>query len=131
MPSAPTCNHCGGHLNRVHRTTLERLFYVAAYQCDARTRKKLVRYLPLRRQRECCCPRCGSSRVVRLKRRDQIDKMETGLWNLLARGKSCHCSLCRLQFYDCRPLARSVQAEAKGTSQPKDGTLLPHVPPRP
>ena len=56
----------------------------------------------------CRCPRCGIQELTQLKERDHIDTMESGLWNLVARiggGKLYHCSFCRLQFYDRRPLA--------------------------
>ena len=57
----------------------------------------------------CRCPVCGTYRVVRLKERDRIDRMQSGFLNLLERvagkGRLFHCRWCRLQFYDRRPLA--------------------------
>ncbi len=40
-----------------------------------------------------------------LRRRDGIDKMQPGIFNLLHKiggGKLYHCWFCRLQFYDVR-----------------------------
>ncbi|HEY2012183.1 MAG TPA: hypothetical protein VGH38_01725 [Bryobacteraceae bacterium] len=72
---------------------------------------------------ECRCPRCGTTRLTKLKERDGIDRMEPGIWNLLARlggGKLYHCCFCRLQFYDRRPMpepgtATAAEAVAQGT----------------
>jgi hypothetical protein len=51
------------------------------------------------------CPRCHSVDLSVLRRRDGIDKMQRGIFNLLHRiggGKLYHCWFCRLQFYDLR-----------------------------
>jgi hypothetical protein len=104
------CVQCGEKLRRVHRTFFERLSYMAIYECRKCEREE---YAPRRYRYHfgptCRCPVCGTYRVVKLKRRDKIDKMHTGFLNLLERiaGKSrlFHCRWCRLQFYDRRPLA--------------------------
>ena len=103
------CGQCGGRLRRVHRTFLERFSYMAIYECQVCLHEESV----LHRYRyhlgpECRCPRCGTFRLVRLKERDRIDPLQTGVLNLaerLAGGRLYHCRFCRLQFYDRRPLA--------------------------
>jgi hypothetical protein len=78
----------------------------------------------------CRCPVCGSYRVAKLKHKDRIDKMQTGLLNLVERiaskGQLFHCRWCRLQFYDRRPVSvesskppetTSEQAAAAGSAQ--------------
>jgi hypothetical protein len=49
-----------------------------------------------------------------LKHPDRIDKMDTGLHNLLQRlvfhGRLYHCFSCRLQFYDRRSVADAAAA---------------------
>src|SRR6266567_3467378 len=104
--SVRICRRCGGRMIHVHRTTLQRLFAVAAYECAVCRVKELVR-----RKAECQCPRCGNRRATKLRHRDEIDRMESSLRNVLAwlaGGKLYHCSFCRLQFYDRRPLGEPV-----------------------
>ena len=100
------CTQCGGRLRRVHRSYLQRLGYLALYTCsDCQHTEKIPRF-GYRFRNECCCPRCGTNRLTKLKERDRIDRMERGIWNLAARlcgGKLYHCYFCRLQFYDRRP----------------------------
>jgi DNA-directed RNA polymerase subunit RPC12/RpoP len=62
------------------------------------------------------CPQCGTSRVTKLRKRDRIDPMQTGLLNPFERlldGKLYHCRFCRVQFYDRRgstlPLEETVE----------------------
>jgi hypothetical protein len=125
------CQQCGGKLRRVHRTFLERFSYMAIYECRE---CKRVEHAP-RRYRyhfgpSCRCPVCGSYRVAKLKHKDRIDKMQTGLLNLVERiaskGQLFHCRWCRLQFYDRRPVSvesskppetTSEQAAAAGSAQ--------------
>ena len=101
------CMQCGGRLTRVHRSFLQRLRYVAIFACaECRRRETRCRFT-YRFGQECCCPRCGTNRLSKLKKRDGIDPMASSLWNLAARvggGQLYHCWLCRLQFYDRRPL---------------------------
>lgn len=66
------------------------------------------------------CPLCGTHRVTKLKTRDRIDPMRTGLLNLaerLARGQLYHCRFCRVQFYDRRNL-ETVQKPGARASAP-------------
>lgn len=92
------CRKCGGAVIRVHRNNLQRIIFRAALQCRRCRSTELVL-----RGSDCFCPRCGGSRVTRLRKRDPIDRMRTGVRNLFVRfmgGKLHHCSFCRLQFYD-------------------------------
>ena len=104
------CGQCGGELRRVHRTFVERLNYMAVYECQQCQRKgfasRRFRYHlgPVSR-----CPVCGTFKVVRLKERDKIDRLHGGFLNLLERlaggSRLHHCRWCRIQFYDRRKLA--------------------------
>lgn len=112
------CGRCGGRLRRVHRTFLERLSYMAIYQCrDCHAEECVPRRYRYHFGQHCRCPECGTTRLTKLKERDHIDRMQTGLLNLLERlanGKLYHCCFCRLQFYDRRKLeARAVQEPEK------------------
>ncbi len=63
---------------------------------------------------EARCPHCGTTRLKKLKERDGIDPMQSGLLNLverLAGGVLYHCCFCRIQFYDRRHLAPHLPAE--------------------
>ena len=51
------------------------------------------------------CPRCHSVDLTVLRRRDGVDRMQSGMFNFLhwlGGGKLYHCWFCRLQFYDVR-----------------------------
>ncbi len=112
----PTCSNCGGRLKRVPRAFLERLSYMAVFECPRCSREE---YVP-RRWRyhlgpECRCPKCGTYRVSKLRERDKIDPLHTGLLHLLERlmgGALHYCCFCRLQFYDRRKLAPRGAAAA-------------------
>jgi hypothetical protein len=71
------------------------------------------------------CPKCSSKDLVALRRVDGVDKMRRGPLNLLHRllgGQLYHCWFCRLQFYDCRPIAEAPEQQGPGTG--KRTTLL-------
>lgn len=54
------------------------------------------------------CPRCGTSRLRVLRKRDPVDTMSTSLVSTLQRimgAELHHCEFCRLQFYDFRKVA--------------------------
>ncbi|HUI80997.1 MAG TPA: hypothetical protein VLY24_23900 [Bryobacteraceae bacterium] len=103
------CHECGSKLRRVHRTFRERFQYLAIFKCDTcETEAYAPHPYSYHFGPQCRCPRCGTYRLGRLKERDRIDRMQTGLFNLverLAGGRLVHCRICRLQFYDRRPLA--------------------------
>jgi DNA-directed RNA polymerase subunit RPC12/RpoP len=109
-------------LKRVHRTFFERFVYMAMYECrdcqreDFAPRQYRYHFGPHSR-----CPECGTYRLVRLKARDHIDPMHSGLLNLFERmagGRLHHCCFCRIQFYDRRRLA----ADAGPTLAPEPDT---------
>ena len=109
------CSRCGGKLRRVHRTFIERFSFMAKYRCrECHATENTPRRYRLHYGNRCRCPRCGTFRITKLKERDRIDKMETGLLNLFERlmsGKLYHCRYCRIQFYDRRkyiPVTGSV-----------------------
>ena len=103
----PKCAKCGGKLQRIHRTFLERFEYQAIYLCTQCEEE----HVEVRRYRyhfgeHSRCPRCGTYKLNRLKRPDKIDPMIGGFCNLLERilgdNRLYHCRFCRIQFYDRR-----------------------------
>jgi DNA-directed RNA polymerase subunit RPC12/RpoP len=102
-------------MRRVHRTLMERLSYLALYECkECHTEDSLPRKFHLHLGKTTRCPKCGTYRLTRLKEPDKIDPMHTGLLNLMERmagGKLFHCRYCRIQFWDRRRLASEVAAE--------------------
>ena len=110
------CDQCDGTLRRIHRTFFERFSYLAVYECHGCKRQMFIpRPYRFHFGSVCRCPRCGTYHLNKLKRRDKIDPLDTGVWNLLERlvgGKLYHCRYCRLQFYDRRnPRPASESAE--------------------
>jgi len=117
------CGQCGGRLHRVHRTFLERLSYMAIYECRKCEREEFVpRRFRYHMGPAARCPLCGTYRVSKLKSPDRIDRFHGGFLNVLERvtggGKLFHCRWCRLQFYDRRLLAKDL---------PKPEAKAPHV----
>jgi DNA-directed RNA polymerase subunit RPC12/RpoP len=112
------CRKCGGELRRIHRTFREKLRYSAVFECAGcqerfgRSRRPQIFLLgPAAR-----CPKCGSYRLAKLQTRDRIDPMYRAILSLaqqlFASSRIYHCRICRIQFWDRRPL--------KGEA-PKDG----------
>jgi len=69
----------------------------------------------------CRCPKCGTYRVTKLKERDHIDKMHTGILHLFERfsgGSLYHCCFCRLQFYDRRQMRTRLTRPADQPQEP-------------
>jgi hypothetical protein len=117
-----TCRNCGARLHRTHRTFLERFRYLAIYCCPRCRQDEVVpRHYLHHLGKVCRCPKCGTFRVKRLKQRDKIDPMRTGVLNWVERlsgGRLYYCCFCRLQFYDRRPLApRNVASPATDSAE--------------
>jgi DNA-directed RNA polymerase subunit RPC12/RpoP len=104
-----SCTECGGKLKRVHRTFTQRFSLLAVFECaDCRQRMSIPRRYQYHLGQDARCPQCGTTRLTRLKTRDGIDPMQSGVLNLWERwssGRLFHCCFCRIQFYDRRPLA--------------------------
>ena len=118
------CSQCGGRLRRVHRTLFERFRYSAIYYCkECDSEEYVPRVLQYRLGSFVRCPQCGTYRLSKLKERDKIDKMHTGLMNLIEKlggSKLFHCRFCRIQFYDRRARASDIseeQADAKSEAR--------------
>ena len=94
---------------------------MAIYECRKCDREEVVpRPFTYRLGDDCRCPICGTHRVSRLKERDKIDRMHTGVLNFFERiggGSLYSCCFCRLQFYDRRKPLRRNEASAR-TIQP-------------
>jgi hypothetical protein len=119
-------------VRRIHRTFLERFSYMAIFECrDCHEISNSPRRFKLHLGEFCRCPRCGTFRLSKLKKRDNIDPMHGGFLHLLERmagGKLYHCCYCRLQFYDRRGLAPESGPENArngadaGASRPEEET---------
>jgi len=124
-------------MKRVHRTFWERFSYLAVYQCrNCHEERGVPRRFRYHLGPVCRCPRCGTTRLKKLKDRDSIDPMAPGILNLLERlagGKLYHCCFCRVQFYDRRAmLSRSApedHAEPEELDHPNDPSEEVMTPP--
>jgi hypothetical protein len=100
---------------RVHRSFSARFKYLAIFRCRLCDREEYaLRPHRLHFGKHARCPQCGTFRIIKLEKPDRIDRMQTGLLNLLeklAGGSVYSCCFCRLQFYDRRRMA------PKGTRQ--------------
>ena len=116
-------------MRRVHRTLMERLNYLAIYECkDCHAEDNLPRAHQLHRGKAARCPKCGTYRIVKLKEPDHIDPMHTGLLNALERmvgGKLFHCRYCRIQFWDRRRTRAEVDAGASAAPEIEPETATP------
>ena len=112
----PNCRKCGVRLLRVHRTFVERFSYMGIFECpECKYVHRVARRYTYYRGPEARCPLCGTYRLRMLLEKDHIDRMHTGLINLLHRvtgGHLYHCRYCRIQFYDRRPLAPEAAVKA-------------------
>src|SRR5688572_13695188 len=95
-------------MKRIHRTLWDRFSYMAIYQCRiCHAQESVPRHFRFHLGEDCRCPRCGTIRLRKLRERDHIDPMMTGILNLMERlagGTLYHCRYCRLQFYDRRSM---------------------------
>ena len=95
-------------MRRIHRTPIERISYLAIFQCLVCEREQhMPRPFRLHFGPHARCPKCGTYRLTRLGEPDGIDPIQGGFLNLLERlwhGNLYHCRFCRVQFYDRRPL---------------------------
>jgi len=97
-------------MRRIHRSFLERLRYDAVFECaGCGLREYAPRPYRFHLGPNVLCPRCGTPRVKRRRKRDYIDPMHWTLLTFLeavfSGGKLFHCEFCRVQFYDRRRLA--------------------------
>ncbi len=116
----PVCNRCGDELVRVRRSHLSRIFFSAVYRCRGCERDFRVPHLAFKGiSMHSCCPRCGSFRLERLRKRDRIESLShspVSFLQMLLGAPISWCPLCRLQFYDFRPRMSRRPASAKHTS---------------
>jgi len=115
------CPYCRGQLWRRPRKLAERIRFEAVYRCDPCNRDMAIEwphmFLLSRHSR---CPRCGREDLERLRHRDRIDRMYKNPFSLIQAlvGAPIHwCPMCRLQFFDHRPLAseRFAKSAASGS----------------
>lgn len=107
------CPICGARaMKRRKRSLAERFRHAAIYRCAACRFEAAVPLTVLYPQlsRIARCPRCSSTELRVLARRDPIERMYRGplstLWRWLG-APILYCPFCRLQFHDFRPRAGS------------------------
>ena len=105
-------------MTRLHRTIVQKVLYSQLLHCRSCGRRvgelrPMVNakwsFLVSRYTR---CIRCGSANVHRVKRRDRIDSVSTNPLSQALRLTGAplnKCPACRLQYYDCRPLAPDAE----------------------
>lgn len=105
------CPRCGGPLVREPRTSLQRLYLRRLDECRKCHRQVRTHRVPLGKaslflfSRYTHCIQCGTPKVRRLPKRDQIDavsKHPLSLLFALTAAPSVHCNACRLQYHDWR-----------------------------
>ena len=105
-------------MKRIHRTLWDRFSYMAVYQCrKCHAEESVPRHFRFHLGVDCRCPKCGTVRLRKLRERDHIDPMMTGMMNLMERlagGTLYHCRYCRVQFYD----RRIMKPPVTGVPQP-------------
>lgn len=115
------CAACGGSIRRSRRTLSERLFWVAAYRCERCAHRVRASYLDaIKEAKYAACPKCGWYDLIVRSKRDYIDKMNRNPLRWLQRligAHLYHCTHCRLQFYDARPLRVSERKENQATNR--------------
>ena len=100
-----TCPVCSGAGKRRPRTFFERILNRAKIRCGSCGSIWYWRRILF--QRYTRCPDCGTARLSKLSKYDQIDrKNKSFLRRSLAifGAPIYHCTFCRLQFRDCRHL---------------------------
>jgi hypothetical protein len=113
------CPACGSQTRRRPRTSwLERLFYLAVYQCTScayyERVPRMTAELPSRHVR---CPECSTPKLRILDRIDKIDRLSRNPFRYVQGmfgARLYHCSLCRLQFHDLRSPARRAEETRSG-----------------
>jgi DNA-directed RNA polymerase subunit RPC12/RpoP len=98
-------------MKRRKRSLIERFRHAAIYRCAACRFEAAVPLTALYPQlsRIARCPRCSTTELRVLARRDPIERMYRGplstLWRWLG-APILYCPFCRLQFHDFRPRMR-------------------------
>jgi len=102
MLICPVCSNPG---KRRPRTFIERLLNRAKMKCSNCSTIWYWRRALL--QRYTCCPECGTARISKISKFDQIDRRNKNFLRkslVLFGAPLYHCTFCRLQFRDYRHL---------------------------
>src|SRR5450631_601185 len=104
-----SCLSCHGRLHAVHRNGWQRFIYRSLYRCS-----KCGLAEPHRRgwcrihiARIANCPRCGCRDLKVFRKRDRVEGFQSSVWRRVQSwlgAKLYYCHICRLQFYDLRPM---------------------------
>ena len=107
-------------MRRSKRSWWERLWFRFAFRCVECGSREHITWLATQKiTRYARCPECESPYLRHLRKRDRVDRFNKNPFRLiqsLTNANLYHCSCCRLQFYDVRPLfnAESELVEAAG-----------------
>jgi hypothetical protein len=111
------CAFCNGRLERLHRTRWQKILFQSMFKCAKCGEPEPVpRKYTFLFGLHARCPSCGTGKLTRMAGRDRIDRMFHNPFSYLQRafgGKLFHCSYCRLQFYDLRPLVPSARENTR------------------
>ncbi|MCC6585765.1 MAG: hypothetical protein IT168_03525 [Bryobacterales bacterium] len=113
----PQCVFCQGQVHRSRRSLFDRLVYEVVFRCeDCNRRFGLPKAWTFAWRPYVNCPKCGQTNLDRRTKRDHIDRMHrhpiSRIQQLLF-APLYHCHLCRLQFYDWRPVKAPVAGESR------------------
>jgi len=109
MPACPVCGHQTVRTKRNWFQGVTNRALLKCPQCGER--------IALRRPAfhvfgwVCICPKCGTTRLTKLKSADHVDAMTHNPLRRLLRLLGCplyHCAFCRFQFRDWRRLRRQA-----------------------
>jgi predicted RNA-binding Zn-ribbon protein involved in translation (DUF1610 family) len=108
------CPKCGGHLEKVHRTAVERIVFSSTHACrKCHFRSQTPHhwwysaFMPFF-SRYTICVKCGTTKVYRMKKRDPLDHLSKHPLSLIQQmlfAPRNRCVFCRMQYHDLRPLA--------------------------
>jgi uncharacterized Zn finger protein len=99
------CTSCGSAGKRRPRTFLERIVYRAKVKCSNCGDVWYWRRYFFQSYTQ--CPECGSARLSKLSKYDQIDRRTKNVYRrflAIFGAPIYHCTFCRLQFRDVRKL---------------------------
>jgi Zn ribbon nucleic-acid-binding protein len=120
----PECTKCGHHASRKHRNVALKLVSRASFHCDnCGNNLNFFRPVIAIFERWAQCPLCHNRDLTKLRKADKVDRVSSNLLRGALRFIGCplyHCTFCRYQFRDWRPLAPPRAHTAPSATIAKD-----------